>query len=93
MGKSGTILLTLALAAMLASGSASISMAHGKSHGAHSYQGYRISGLWRANGYWYPQFKDCYFPYRYDLPVYCDESTQRFSKRNEWRRAPKFIRK
>ena len=87
MRKSGTILLTLALGALLASGSATISMAHGKGYGAHSYQGHRINGLWRANSYWYPQFKDCYFPYRYDFPLYCGDSTQRLSKRHEWGRA------
>ena len=85
MRKSGTILLTLALGAMLASGSTTISMAH-KGHGAHKYHVHRSSGLWRADGYWYPQFKDCYFPYRYDFPIYCGESTQRFSKRYEWGR-------
>ena len=89
MRRSGTILLTLVLGAMLASGSATISMAHGKGHGAHKYHGHRMSGLWRANNYWYPQFKDCYFPYRYDFPVYCGESTQRFSKRYEWGRGPR----
>ena len=79
MRKSGTVLLTLVLGALLASGSATISMAHGKGHGAHKYHVHRSSGLWRVNNYWYPQFKDCYFPYRYDFPVYCGESTPRLS--------------
>ena len=66
--------LTLALGAILASGSTTISLAH-KGHGAQKYHVHRISGLWRADGYWYPQFKDCYFPYRYDFPIYCGKST------------------
>ena len=87
MRKSGTILLTLALGALFASGSATISMAHGKSHGAHKYHVHRVSGLRRDHNYWYyPQFKDCYFPYRYDFPLYCDESTRHFSKQYAWRR-------